>query len=585
MYEGIPLKYFMWPHQHSTLDNIQEYAEDLFREILPKVKPNVFLLGILREELENRHPICIQPEDCGIDVALFEGIDDLAKSIHEKDLRNNIFNFMPYIQENHEYDVKKDSVRFAVQRLVNQNFHGKKKVSFVSRSVELENYEIFIIFQLDEDIYNSFHDLSGKDNYFRNSLLDSLIRTFLHESLDTIYRPRAANSPQSINTDKKEILRIAASDFVSSVIYAVCKKPGSWEFLNTCNYVSSLKYEGASSIGRLIVCKEDHPNLDILLKLSTPVRLNEYRKVRKLLEIASRDLSLYTNGQEILGFGKIIGKYDEKNQDLIEVSFSGHYKWELIHGNHRMLIVEHTNPSLPKQKINKEVFDGILRRIFENISFEDLENLWNIVDDAIKQKHGTLLIISHEAEKESNRLENQSTRIEPTRLNESLIRNVTSIDGAILLDSKGICYSIGVILDGKATDKGRSDRGARYNSAVRYVVNNKKKCVSIIISEDGMVDLYPILLPKIKKNEIGKHLEELKAIADEEILDDDRYGSVMRWFSQHEFYLSQENCNEINMIKMKCNEKERRDPYRLFVLWNDLKPNPDMDESYFLDDS
>lgn len=59
-------------------------------------------------------------------------------------------------------------------------------------------------------------------------------------------------------------------------------------------------------------------------------------------------------------------------------------------------------------------------------------------------------------------------------LDKSLIRNVASIDGAILLDSTGICHSIGVILDGIATEKGRSDRGARYNSAVRYVENNKK---------------------------------------------------------------------------------------------------------------
>ena len=62
------------------------------------------------------------------------------------------------------------------------------------------------------------------------------------------------------------------------------------------------------------------------------------------------------------------------------------------------------------------------------------------------------------------------------------IINVTSIDGATLLISrKGICYSIGVILDGKATNKGKSERGARYNSAVRYVENNKKKCVAVII--------------------------------------------------------------------------------------------------------
>ena len=51
MYQGVPLKYFMWSHQHSTQANIQSYAEDLFKELSPKLKPNVFLLGILRKAL------------------------------------------------------------------------------------------------------------------------------------------------------------------------------------------------------------------------------------------------------------------------------------------------------------------------------------------------------------------------------------------------------------------------------------------------------------------------------------------------------------------------------------------------------
>ena len=224
----------------------------------------------------------------------------------------------------------------------------------------------------------------------------------------------------------------------------------------------------------------------------------------------------------------------------------------------------------------------LLKRIFLQISDQNLDRLWKIVDIATLQKHGALLIISSEAENESLRLQSQSTRIEPIMLNDSLIINVTSIDGATLLDSKGICYSIGVILDGKATNKGKSERGARYNSAVRYVENNKKKCVAVIISEDGMIDLYPDLLPQIKKSDIEKNLNELRTISSEKILDNERYGTVMSWFEHHKFYLSQDECNEINRLKGECNEKERKDIYQVFCVWNDLRPNPDMDESYFL---
>ena len=588
MYQGTPLKYFMWAHQHSTQNSIQRYAEKLFQEISPKIKPRVFLLGVLREKKENteyiQYPVCMQPEECGIDLTLFNDVDSLANSIWEKDDRRRMLYGMPYLHENFQNKVKRDSVRRAIQQLVDKNFEGKKIVSCVSQSVQIEGYEVFVVLQFDEIDFNSFYGLTGDTKLSRKSFFDSLIWTFLGESLDTMYRPRADTSPQSISTDKKEVMRLAASDFVSSIISAVCESRGPWQFLNTCNYVSSLKYEGDSSIGRLIVCKEGHPNLEISLKLSTPVGFTEYRKIRKLLEIASRDLSLYSDGQEILGLGKIKDGYDDENQNLLEIKFNGPYKWELGHGKHTMLIVEHTNPRLPKLKVNKEIFDDLLNRIFLGISKENLENLWKIVDTATMQKHGALLIISKEAETESARLVNQSTKIEPTMLNESLIRNVTSIDGAVMLDSNGICHSIGVILDGIAVGKGTSARGARYNSAVRYVENNKKKCVAIIISEDGMVDLYPELLPKIKKSEIETHLNNLRDISSSEILDNDEYRKTMNWLDKHQFYLTQEQCDEINKIIPICDEKEKKDIYQIFILWNDLKPNPDIDDSYFMEE-
>ena len=130
------------------------------------------------------------------------------------------------------------------------------------------------------------------------------------------------------------------------------------------------------------------------------------------MEIASRDLALYCNGKEILGLGKIKSEYNEKNQDLLEVKFTGPHRWELSHGKNIMLIVENTIPSLPSRKINKEQFDDLLKRIFPQISGQNLERLWKIVDTVTEQKHGALLIISSEAENVSVRLQNQSTRID-----------------------------------------------------------------------------------------------------------------------------------------------------------------------------
>lgn len=246
-------------------------------------------------------------------------------------------------------------------------------------------------------------------------------------------------------------------------------------------------------------------------------------------------------------------------------------------------MVEYGIPSLPRSKINKEIFVDLLQRTFDNATTDNLDKIQRIVNVAIKQKHGALLIISSDAEGEADRLENQSTKIKRVELDDSLVRNVTSIDGATLLDITGTCYSIGVILDGIATPKGSSERGSRYNSAVRYIENNKGKCVAVIISEDGMVNLYPELKPRIRRSEVAKHLEDLRSISTADVLDSDEYRIAMNWLTDYKFYLSPEQCNEINQLKNRCEDKPRTNPFAIHIVYYDLMPNSEMNESYFLD--
>ncbi len=577
------LKYFMWGYQQHTRTNIERYAEGLFSMITQDPMPVVFLLGIYRGASSAKELICIEPEDCGVDVNLFNAVDELAMSIFNSDPRKNLFHTMAHIQQLETDKRKRISLRSAIQQLVDQNFAGKSKISFVSQSVVLEDYEIFVVLQFDEGIYNSLYSLGSAKGSTRKSLFDSLIWRFLGESLDTMYRPRAATYSQEILTDKKEVLRQAASDLVESVIFDASGARGAWEFFNTCNYIASLKYEGDASIGKLVICKESHPNVDVALKLASPIRLNEYRKVRKFLEVASESLFLYSNGSEILGLARLKGTYDPRNEDLIIISFSGSHKWELIHDSYTMMIVEYTNPNLPQLKVNKEIFEDVLTRTFLGISQDDLGKLWSIVNTSTQQKHGTLIIISVEAEKEAKRLERQSTRIESMMLDD-LVLNVTSIDGAVLLDSHGICYSIGVILDGIASEKGSSARGARYNSAIRYVEGNRKKCVAVIISEDGMVDLYPQLLPRIKRTDIEDRLKTLRNEVSQQEVSYETYRPLMNWFSHHEFYLSEQQCNEINELRKVFDSKLKPELNAIYIIYPDFKPNPEMDDSYFIAD-
>jgi DNA integrity scanning protein DisA with diadenylate cyclase activity len=73
----------------------------------------------------------------------------------------------------------------------------------------------------------------------------------------------------------------------------------------------------------------------------------------------------------------------------------------------------------------------------------------------------------------------------------SVLRLVTNIDGAVLIEPSGMCHAIGAILDGLATEKGDSSRGSRYNSALRYVNSSKYPVLAVVVSEDGWIDLLP----------------------------------------------------------------------------------------------
>jgi hypothetical protein len=141
-----------------------------------------------------------------------------------------------------------------------------------------------------------------------------------------------------------------------------------------------------------------------------------------------------------------------------------------------------------------------------------------------------------------------------------------------------------VILDGVSTNKGTSARGARYNSAIRYVENNKKKCVAVIISEDGMVDLYPNLKPQILKSNIEQKIIELRREVELETVDYDKYRPLMNWFNDHKFYLSQEQCDTINNLKIEFDSKLKMEPNAIYIVYQDLRPNPEMDDSYFMDE-
>jgi hypothetical protein len=150
----------------------------------------------------------------------------------------------------------------------------------------------------------------------------------------------------------------------------------------------------------------------------------------------------------------------------------------------------------------------------------------------------------------------QSTKIEVIPISKDIVSHISSVDGAIIVSPDGNIYSFGVILDGLSTKNGNSSRGARFNSAIRYIDGQKEinvPCLAIIVSEDGYVDIYPTLNPRISRSRIDELLDELeqysllaKTANDSEA---DKALATLNKLRKLKFYLLENDIKRANVLK------------------------------------
>lgn len=289
--------------------------------------------------------------------------------------------------------------------------------------------------------------------------------------------------------------------------------------------------------------------------------------------MASVDTDLIANGHSILGLGRR-RQADEPAEDIFTVEFLDHYHWELRCNEKRLLRSHYGEPTLPRSVIERDRFVGNLARVFPTATPEGLDRLWRIFNAAIAQPHGSMFIVAEDASTEAERLEQQGTRIEPVTLTPELYARVCGIDGTVILDPSGICFAIGVILDGAATEACTPSRGSRYNSAVRYVASVSSRRLAVVASDDGTVDIIPMLRPMISAAEVERNLQSFEAATA------DNYHASRSWLDSHRFYLSETQCARANDALDRLNALplelgEIRIATNRFIL------DPELDSSYF----
>jgi len=105
--------------------------------------------------------------------------------------------------------------------------------------------------------------------------------------------------------------------------------------------------------------------------------------------------------------------------------------------------------------------------------------------------------------------------------------------------------------------------------------------VLVIISEDGMINLIPNLKSQIKHSLITESIDEFKAILDLENLNHKAFNQGMSFFQSLNFYLTKNECEIINNLRKEIEEKFKKDLAMMHLVYSDLKPNEEMNDSYY----
>lgn len=575
----------IWNRQLEFYSSIKVTAEYFFNSIDIRLKPNVFLIGFPSQVDNKSTEIQLIPNDTIYSRVAFKDVDKLALELEKVDSDHNIFNTHETVQENH---LRRISVRAkieALKRTLAKEDLRSRTEKFVSYPITVNGFSVYVVLELNKEILHSNYSLKKSkfnDRYqISRSFVESCIEVFLGECSDALKNPEAGL--QAIKRRPDELLQVAGREFMYSISQAGKNFMGLHGLYDACNSISALKYEGAEGLGGMLICEQDHPNVRFTLELTSPIDVDDFRKVRKFLELSTDETFIVTDSKAIYGLGVLKGNYNPQHESLFVINFLSHYKWQVKHDNNVMMVVEYRQPNLPKERIDRTKFFDVLKRTFPGVERRQLEGLWDIASEATKQKHGTMIVISTDAAGEAIRLGKQCFSIKPRKTDLNMIQQITSIDGAVLIDTDSLCHAVGVILDGVATTNGDSSRGARYNSAIRYFdyVSGRIKTAIIIISEDGMINLIPDLRPQIKHREILNAIEKMDALSASDKVDRKAIYGLMEYFTSISFYLTEAECIKINSLRVEL-EKKIDFGNTLRIIYSNFEANPEMNDSYYL---
>ena len=220
------------------------------------------------------------------------------------------------------------AVRCGLRRAVEQTLDKADAGSalFASEPTFVNGYSVLVMVCINRARYESHYRLD-RDFVQKiqlrysvgRSLIESTIRAFLDALAEKLQQPDPGRDIFLIR-DNDAVRRAAAKQLMRGPAWAGGDLMGLGNIYEICNTISLQNYEGAEGAGKLIFVRKDHPSIKVDLQLKTPVPIRSFGAIRKLLQMASRKLSLFCDSRDVYGLGTV-GEYDGVSEDLFVVQF------------------------------------------------------------------------------------------------------------------------------------------------------------------------------------------------------------------------------------------------------------------------
>ncbi len=313
---------FMWGFQSHFRISANVRAKSLFSALDRALDPRVLLVGRLEADREDRHPICVDPEDGDIGVGALTELDQHVQAAIGEDPESGMLQSHPRAEGYRRDRVAGNGLANGVARALNESRPDRR--FFASFPQRVEDYLVTVVLHVDRAAYDRHVELVHGEYLHRftvaTSLLNASVRGFLDDCSGALRDPDVGEA-RFPDRPVQDALREAGRSLMDNPGHRLGEIAEHPQLFDTFCEVAALRYEGAEGQGQLLITGDNRAGTDVVLSFREVVPMRRRRAVRKVLEMASEELSALATPQGIYGLGRVDADHDQSAEDVFAVVF------------------------------------------------------------------------------------------------------------------------------------------------------------------------------------------------------------------------------------------------------------------------